>query len=683
MTKRKKQTRPKSLAEQVGGPNFYGNPSFGGTGNFGRGGYKQLAHFGLNPATQKIAQQEQDEIPDNVDRETWSLGKYQTGHMMDSDPVPHWNGRNGSVETVIEEENLEENAPYDNSTSRMRDLPGFPKMNSLVNPKGFVPANDHSRNIDPSTGNEAEYLGPTLNGVELDPDYQSPQSLANGDVEEGCIEPDWESSPGEEELKDLLGAEHMPEPDGRPEEPEEELILHNYIEETLMELLGAPKATYPSRQGWNNKQINALVWRKNHLNPEKNPPDMWHMLFKDPGGEHNPNMTQQEDPSMSSMNQANVARKTPAWSFGAIGFPKQHVPEDYEQANPDYEDIIEDPIGSRRLQMPPEENSMRQGTNSSIRETAIDVYPTTNNGKDNMTGDLNADGKGPDGGAEDFQKSREQVLSELISEIIAETIEEQRLKEQGTVAPRRGRPRPQGTGAPQPTIDLQGLRQVLAQGQQMTPQGVSQVIDYVSQASNLGQDFIQMTEPEIQTLETVINNNVAEERIAPFYNKIETARGTRHLQQPQQQQTSQQQQQKRAGSQQQATPTGKSSTTQKLNLPKQPLSQQFQNTVKQKFDQIKKAPGLNNQQREKLVASLGRIQLAPEGSEESKLRQINDLIRTNLGTDRVEMPTPQAQKQIGAPQIPQQKSGGILGKAKSMFGLNELSLKEALKEEEE
>ncbi|MFA6049900.1 MAG: hypothetical protein WC761_01765 [Candidatus Paceibacterota bacterium] len=655
MSKKNKQKPRKPVKEQVGGPNFYGNPSFGGTGNFGRGGYKQLAHFGLNPATDKIAKQEQSEINANVDRETYSLGKYGSG--VDPEPTPHWNGRNGTVNEEAEEASLEEQAPYDNSVSRMRDLPGFPKMNSLVNPKGFVPANDTSKHTDPSTGNKAEYLGPTLNGQTIDPDYESPDYSQEIDDD---TSPAWDRTSGEEELEKLVGDEHMPEEEGR-EEDSSDLILHNYIEETLFELLGAPKATYPSRQGWNNKQINALVWRKNHYNSDNEPPDLWHRTFGDPQGDHNPIMTH-------GINQANSSRKTPAWSFGAIGYPKQHVPEDYEQENPDYDQIIQDPIGSRRLQSPAKEDSMFE----SLEETAIDVYSSSNNGENNMTGDLDADGSGPDGGAKAFQDSRKAVLKELISQIVKEVVQEQ-----GTVAPRRRGPAaPQ---APQQQVDLTGLRQILAKGQQVSKEEISQVIDYVSGASTLGKDFIAMSEPEIQALEQILQTNVGEERLGPFYNKVETARGEKHLQ-------AQAQQQQQAKPQVQQ-PTKKAQQTgggpaQKFALPKQGLSQQFQSNVKQKFDQISNAPGLNKQQKEKLVAQLGRIQLAPEGSEDSKLRQINDLIKSNLGTQRVDMPTPQATKSIGAAQIPQ-KPAGILGKAKSMFGLSELSLKEALREDTE
>jgi len=331
------------LKEQVGGPNFYGDPTFGGTGNFGKGGYKQLA-TALDPATEKIRKQEESEIEQNVSDQQWSLGKFDQGRVSDGNPLPHWDGRNGSVETVAEQ------APYDNSTSRMRDLPGFPQMNALVNPKSFVPANDHPRNVDLISGKKAEYLGPTLNGVPLmtDNHTKDPQDDPN------------------KELDALLGDLAPPEEeDGRDPHEDEDLILHQFVEAVIEETLVKPNGNYPNRQGWKNSQINSLAWRKNQMNPEQDPPEMWHKTFEDPK-DHNPPVDNIPPPRAP-------ATHTPSYGFGAIGFPKQFVPKDYEQANPDYDEIIKDPIGRRRLTLPPDETDERVGVNASIRE----VFTTT------------------------------------------------------------------------------------------------------------------------------------------------------------------------------------------------------------------------------------------------------------------------------------------------------------------
>jgi hypothetical protein len=53
------------------------------------------------------------------------------------------------------------------------------------------------------------------------------------------------------------------------------------------------------------------------------------------------------------------------------------------------------------------------------------VYPHRNNKRDNVTGDLNLDGKGPDGGSRAFDDSRSDVLRDLIREIIKLELAEQ------------------------------------------------------------------------------------------------------------------------------------------------------------------------------------------------------------------------------------------------------------------
>jgi hypothetical protein len=186
-----------------------------------------------------------------------------------------------------------------------------------------------------------------------------------------------------------------------------------------------------------------------------------------------------------------------------------------------------------------------------------------------------------------------------------------------------------------------------------------------------------MSEEEIQKLETVLDKNIAPEKMAPFYNKIEIARADKHLKglaAANQKQT-------------QPTPTQKKKQTtgggvqQKMFLPKQPLSQQFTNAVQQYYNQITNATGLSKQQKERLIQQLGQIQFDPDSSENSKLKRIQDLVRVGVGT-RVEFPQPTPRKTIpavGQPgQLTQtqvqnktQPSGGFLGTAKRFLGLNE------------
>jgi hypothetical protein len=67
----------KNLTEMIaGGSSVDGNPSFRG-GPYGIGNRKQLAAY-LNPATAKIAQQEQDEVNQNIEDQSWLLSKFKS-----------------------------------------------------------------------------------------------------------------------------------------------------------------------------------------------------------------------------------------------------------------------------------------------------------------------------------------------------------------------------------------------------------------------------------------------------------------------------------------------------------------------------------------------------------------------------------------------------------------------------
>lgn len=348
-----KKTNLEKLLEYTG-PNFYGNPSFGGTGNYGRGGYKQLAHFGLNPATQEIFDQEQEELEQNVEDQEWINGKGLIGRAF-KDTVPHWNGRNGAVETVAE------GAPYDNSVSRMRDLPGFPAPNTLVEPKQFTPMNAGADYENPIDGRKVEYLGPTLNGVPMDDTTGNSTAMAlQLDEKDELIGRRLKKlkKPIRKKLDKLIGPDPDLSSDTEHEIDARDLILYDYIkdlvEETIKELLGAPKVTTPDRLGWNNTRTNSLAAWRNHVDPNKEPPETWRPQFGE-NPEQNPPMIY-EPP-----------QRSPLGGFGAIGWPRQFVPPDYEKLHGDDEGFGEDLLGARRLRQSPTDDD-RVGVNASIRE---------------------------------------------------------------------------------------------------------------------------------------------------------------------------------------------------------------------------------------------------------------------------------------------------------------------------
>lgn len=169
----KKRSLKELYSEAIG--DTMGSDTLRGTGNFGMGNTRQLAG-GLDPATKKIEDQEQAEINQNIDDLAWSIsGKFreppkplgpnepaqaninrgvgsspQGGTTMSTVDVslnPY-----GGDDVYDEDESLEEQfmtAPPAGSQrtpgdSRYRDLPGFPPMDTLVDPQHHVPSDNRA-----------------------------------------------------------------------------------------------------------------------------------------------------------------------------------------------------------------------------------------------------------------------------------------------------------------------------------------------------------------------------------------------------------------------------------------------------------------------------------------------------------------------------------------------------------
>jgi len=138
----KKIPKLNKLLEGPGDPS--GADSFQG-GPYGFGGHRQIS--GVDSSTKAVFDQEQDEINQNIDRSSWVTSKDRKR------PV-------GSPENVLSEREA--------SDQFYRDLPGFPKMNTLVRGKQFVPTPDEEHLPDPLTGEPSEYLGPTINNIPIE-----------------------------------------------------------------------------------------------------------------------------------------------------------------------------------------------------------------------------------------------------------------------------------------------------------------------------------------------------------------------------------------------------------------------------------------------------------------------------------------------------------------------------------
>ncbi len=155
----------KELLENAGDP--MGEPSFRG-GPYGFGGIKQL--YVINPATQAIANQENEENPSDIDRLSWVMKKYRRLpplEPLDLNPrIPAPAAIKEEDEKKLEEELLLEREPSD---GLYRDFQGYPPQpNALVMQVDHVPDPDGKINLDPLSGQPLEFLGPTFDFAPID-----------------------------------------------------------------------------------------------------------------------------------------------------------------------------------------------------------------------------------------------------------------------------------------------------------------------------------------------------------------------------------------------------------------------------------------------------------------------------------------------------------------------------------
>lgn len=458
-----------------------GAPSFSG-GPYGFGAEKQLASP-LNPATQKIKDQEEDEKDQNVIDQIWTLGKYVVG----DGPVAKMDYKSTTSVPLP----LDEVAPMDTANTRMRDLPGFPRMNTLVAQKQHTPP---AKEMD-------KYLGPTLNGMPLDDGSQTnpfleviqnlvfetlidmeaartkkgkkvPAKYLKGLKSGGeygsksamkreidkysgtdTYKKDWKAdytpagervktkeSPATKAYKKMFGTKkeqisieedvdvalknkseasgipvsilrkvyskgkaawntgHRPgvsqdqwamgrvnsfiTGSGGARKADKDLwakakkskkskkvnegiqsqdalfenLVREYVRHVVKELF-AWRLPNPTRRGWNNSTINSLAIRRNHMDPDQPPLQTYRSMFHEPS-EHYPELKHSGEPVIKSQ----------GFGFGAIGYPKQFVPPDWEETQKAEEQDMDNILGQKRLQSVPQPSAPRVGTNTSVRE---------------------------------------------------------------------------------------------------------------------------------------------------------------------------------------------------------------------------------------------------------------------------------------------------------------------------
>jgi hypothetical protein len=228
-----KSPKLKDLLENAGDP--MGDPSFRG-GPYGFGGIRQL--YVINPATQAIANQENEDNPLDIDRLSWVMKKYRRLpplEPLDLNPrLPAPAAIKEEDEKKLEEELLLEREPSDGF---YRDLPGYPPQpNALVMQVDHVPDPDGKINLDPLSGQPLEFLGPTLDFAPID-----------------SIETENWNDLSPEEVGVVVRTQQSMENEGTE----------------LQELL--TPGSGPMMRGANNNQLNSLARPALYISPEEKP----------------------------------------------------------------------------------------------------------------------------------------------------------------------------------------------------------------------------------------------------------------------------------------------------------------------------------------------------------------------------------------------------------------------------
>lgn len=157
--KKKKRTvrSLKELLKEFGSGSVDGEFTFQGTGNYGRGGPRQLVG-GLNPATQAIQDQEQAEINQNIEDQSKTLGKFKRKVPPFKLADLEANDEVDMTGTFIEQTLVGARAlPGDHF---YRDLPGYPeKVNALEKHVEHVPRHQETQELeDYYNSQEERYL---------------------------------------------------------------------------------------------------------------------------------------------------------------------------------------------------------------------------------------------------------------------------------------------------------------------------------------------------------------------------------------------------------------------------------------------------------------------------------------------------------------------------------------------
>lgn len=118
----------------AGGPHVDGNPTMRG-GAYGYGNKNQMA-AGLNPATQAIEDQEQDELNQNIEDQRKSLGKYA---WLPGEPFQDIHADTDYKKDLTRAKNHDPVLERAEGMGAVGKLPGWPRENALEEPRLHLP----------------------------------------------------------------------------------------------------------------------------------------------------------------------------------------------------------------------------------------------------------------------------------------------------------------------------------------------------------------------------------------------------------------------------------------------------------------------------------------------------------------------------------------------------------------
>jgi hypothetical protein len=176
-------SKKKDLKENLPGMSF---PGTHGTMNWALGGTSQLAN-GLDPAVEKIEKQRQKDLESEIESLNWTMGKYKPSYGPDEFwDQRHTQARKGSYhfyKAVKQKQREDEfNAiKEDYPSSTYKDLPGWPPMTTLENPKRHVPDETEKMANIQSDKNEKDWLEHALKNMESEYGYSIKEAFCPWD----------------------------------------------------------------------------------------------------------------------------------------------------------------------------------------------------------------------------------------------------------------------------------------------------------------------------------------------------------------------------------------------------------------------------------------------------------------------------------------------------------------------